>query len=441
MHFQTALPLQSYSNETHKRFGCFAEHRLKLTTPEGVSYNIRVKKTKQLTCLQKLFWTKVDLSRGESTFVNIRSLAKRLHVTPRFAKYLISKKTGKLHQILAICHKICPFAKGLAEEKCLSPYDNLIKSLELFETIESRRPSLTLEAKKEGFAVDNIGNRHLLAYVNPKTNHVDIFLSLKNILGKGGFRTVYPLMDYQTSKATLALSLQIPKKASHNEQTEREFQFLTALKNVKQVVRALFYIDKSDVLCLVTKRCSGTFASLIKSSNISKKKKLEHFVEILKGVVQVHEHSLIHRDLKPQNILYNKKGKIKIIDFNLSCHVQEHDRLTPFCGTAVYQPPEVILRKFKTEPEKIDAWSLGIILYQICEKQKPAFTRLFRQQLRLQQESKLLNDAKKLTFHRLKKTSPLIPIIRGLLNPDPKLRFTVREALMRFQMLKKTARV
>jgi hypothetical protein len=423
MHFQTTIT----------RFGCFAQDRLKLTALEGASYNIRIKKTSRLSCLQKLFWIKVHLPNSEKAFVNIGSVAKRLHVTRRFVKYLISTKTNKLHQIIATCRNIGPFAKSLTEEERLRPNDNLIKALTLFEEIESKRSSLTLEAKKGGFAVDQVGKRHLLAYADPNTDRVDLFVSLKKPLGKGGFRTVYPLMDCQTSKVSMALSLQKQAKPSQADQVEREYRFLKTLQNVKQVVKAFFYINNGDTLFLVTKRCSGTFEEIIKSSKISQKKKLHHFIEVLKGVVQIHENSIIHRDLKPQNILYTKKGKIKIIDFNLSCYAQEQSRLIPFCGTRSYQPPEAILRQVKTEPEKIDAWSLGIILYQICEKQKPEFTRLFKQQLHLQQESKLLEAAKNLSFRRLKRSSPLIPVIRGLLNPDPKLRFSVKEALERLQ--------
>lgn len=428
MYFQDIPPFQCVYTKI-KKFGCFTQNRLKLRTHDGVSYNLRIRSGKP-SCLHKLFWTKVYIDNSE-VFVNLRSLSKRLGMTCRFTKHLLATRSKKLHKIIAICQKIGPFAKSLAEEEPLGLTENFKKSLLLIEEIESQKAFLSIQAIKGGFATKLIQQRHLLARYNPEKKCVDFFLSLKNPLGKGGFRTAYPLMDYQTSKVSLALSLQYPTKPSQVEQTKREYEFLKILESVKQVVRPFFFYKTKDALYLVTKRCSGSFDKIIENSKISLKKKLELFREVVKGVNKIHDHSIIHRDIKPQNILYTKDHKIKIIDFNLSCLNSETSRLTPFCGTAPYQPPEVILRKIKEEPEKIDSFSLGVILYKICEKQSPPFAHLFHKQAHLptieRQEAKLLKAVNNLPFRRLKKGDPLIPIIKGLLNPDPKLRLSAKE--------------
>lgn len=417
-----------FSYATVKRFGCFTQDRLNFE-----SYNFRIKKQRgKLNCLQKLFWVKVTLPNSEKVFVNIRSLAKRLKVTPRFAKLLISGRTKNLQQIIATCQKITPFAKSLAEEESLSRTGNLKKSLILWEKIESQKESLSFQAKNKGSATGRIGERHLLAHFNSQTSSVDFFLSLKKPLGKGGYRTVYPLMNCQTFKVFQALSVQLPSKSNQIKKMEREYRFLTTLQNVKEVVKPYFFINNQNGLFLVTKRCESTFDQIIRDPKVSQKKKLQLFREVLKGVAAIHEQGIIHRDIKPQNILLDKKGKIKIIDFNLSCLKTETSKLVSFCGTAIYQPPEGILRQAKTEPEKIDSWGLGIILYMICEGKRPEFTRLFKEQVHLpiQQQEKILQAAKKLEFSRLKKNDPLIPVIRGLLHTDPHKRLSAKEALL-----------
>lgn len=399
----------SYSQIT--RWGCFVQKRLHFKTSEGSVYNFRVKKhNSSLNCLQKLFWAKIRISHSEIAIVNIGSLAKHLDVTPSFIRHLISTKSKKLEQIIAICQKMSQLSK------CLNV--NLQKALSIDEEIESRRPALLERAKKGEAIVEHLRNRHLLAHLNPKTGGVDFYLSLKKPVGKGAFRSVYPLMNIQTYQIRRAFSIQ---KLDPANRMEREFRFLKALQNVSQVVKTYFYCKNEEGFYLVTKLCKGTFDQL------PQKKKLQLFMETLKGVAHIHREGIIHRDLKPQNILFDEKLKIKIIDFNLSCLASDSHRLRLFCGTSRYMPPEVIFRKIKKEPEKIDAWSLGIILYQICENQFPSFTRLFKKDPEVS-EAELIKKIKKIRFSTLKTNSPLIGVIKGLLNPDPLKRLSVTEA-------------
>lgn len=395
----------------HGMFSCTRlNHRLAFQ-----GYNFRVKKTSHLNCFQKLFWVRVTLPNSENIAINIGSLAKHLKVNRRFVRHLVTK-THKLDEIVAKCQKVVPFAK----EESLS----LKKALTIIEKVESQKSSLL-----EG-GVRRIGQRYLLARLNPENGQVFYYLSLKKPLGQGAFRTVYPLMNYQTGRVSMALAVERPQKPNQKAQIEREYDFLQTLMKVNQVVKPYFLLNDGQSLFLATRRCKGTFEQII-ASNLSLNKKLQFFKEIVEGVASIHDHGIIHRDIKPQNILYTKKGKIKIIDFNLSCLKSESKKLALFCGTPSYQPPEVILRKVKDEPEKIDAWSLGIILYQICEKRRPDFIPLFKQQVHAQerQEKKLIQAAKNLTFRRLKKGDPLLPVIKGLLHVDPKRRLSAKGAL------------
>lgn len=411
-----------YSITTATKFGCFVQNRLKFQ-----NYNFRIKKTRHLNALQKLFWVQVTLPTSEKIAINLRSMAKRLKVTPQDVKSL-AIKFNKLDEMIAELESIAPFSNNLAKEEFLTLKESLI----LKKEIESQKNSLLMKAEKNGSAISKIGNRHLLAHLNPENGSVNFFLSLQKPLGKGAFRTVFPLMDYQTSKVSMALSVQKSEKASHTELMQREYSFLKTLEKVKQVVKPYFLIQEGEFLYLATKRGSETFDDFL-DYEFSQKKKLEFFKEVLKGVAAIHKHGIIHRDIKPQNILLTKKQKVKIIDFNLSCLKTETEKLTRFAGTPAYQPPEVILRKIKELPEKIDAWSLGIILYQICEEKKPKFCPLFKEQNGLPQEErdeqKLMHAVKNLKFSRLKKGDRLIPIIQGLLNPDPHQRLSAKEAL------------
>ncbi|KEI41246.1 uncharacterized protein L969DRAFT_15266 [Mixia osmundae IAM 14324] len=81
-----------------------------------------------------------------------------------------------------------------------------------------------------------------------------------------------------------------------------------------------------------------------------------------------HANSIVHRDLKIENILISKTGNIKIIDFGLSNLFSPHSHLSTFCGSLYFAAPELLNAKVYTGPE-VDIWSFGIVLYVlVCGK-------------------------------------------------------------------------
>lgn len=83
--------------------------------------------------------------------------------------------------------------------------------------------------------------------------------------------------------------------------------------------------------------------------------------EILKGLGCVHNRWQIHRDLKSDNILINKKGEVKISDFGYALQfTKEKTASKDVVGTPAWMAPELIMKKDYTE--SVDIWSLGIII-------------------------------------------------------------------------------
>ncbi|OZJ03558.1 hypothetical protein BZG36_03105 [Bifiguratus adelaidae] len=90
--------------------------------------------------------------------------------------------------------------------------------------------------------------------------------------------------------------------------------------------------------------------------------------QITSALDYCHRNSIVHRDLKIENILISKAGDIKIIDFGLSNLYSPHSHLSTFCGSLYFAAPELLNAKLYTGPE-VDVWSLGIVLYVlVCGK-------------------------------------------------------------------------
>ena len=90
--------------------------------------------------------------------------------------------------------------------------------------------------------------------------------------------------------------------------------------------------------------------------------------QIASALDYCHRNSIVHRDLKIENILISKTGDIKIIDFGLSNLFSPKSHLKTFCGSLYFAAPELLQARQYTGPE-VDIWSFGIVLYVlVCGK-------------------------------------------------------------------------
>lgn len=132
---------------------------------------------------------------------------------------------------------------------------------------------------------------------------------------------------------------------------------------------------KFNDLNLVTEYCTQNLMNVIRFN--SKVMTLDHIkfitYEILKGVHYMHSRGVIHRDLKPLNILVNENWDIKISDFGQSNvkteNLNRDYNLTKYVTTRYYRAPELYLN-YKTGYDKsIDMWSVGCIIAELFNKE------------------------------------------------------------------------
>lgn len=108
----------------------------------------------------------------------------------------------------------------------------------------------------------------------------------------------------------------------------------------------------------------GDLYKLIKGPFIPENEICMLFCQILKGLVFLHTNGIVHRDIKPDNILLTRSQKngvkLKIADFSLAEYYHSN-RMKVICGTPGYIAPEVFTEE--EYDEKVDIFSLGVILY------------------------------------------------------------------------------
>ena len=93
--------------------------------------------------------------------------------------------------------------------------------------------------------------------------------------------------------------------------------------------------------------------------------------EIILAIEHLHEHNIVYRDLKPENLLLDREGHIKLCDFGLCKEDVTGDTVKTICGTPEYLAPEVL--QHKTYGKSVDWWSLGNVMFEMIAGLPPFF--------------------------------------------------------------------
>lgn len=115
----------------------------------------------------------------------------------------------------------------------------------------------------------------------------------------------------------------------------------------------------------------STLAEKIKDRPLEFERALDIAIQVLSGLQEAHEGGILHRDIKPGNILLTKKGAAKITDFGLA-QLADRSRLTTrgkVMGTPAYMSPEQI--QGKEVDQRTDLWSVGVLLFEMLTGRLP----------------------------------------------------------------------
>ncbi|XP_049605915.1 traf2 and NCK-interacting protein kinase isoform X2 [Syngnathus scovelli] len=206
---------------------------------------------------------------------------------------------------------------------------------------------------------------------------------LVELVGNGTYGQVYKGRHVKTGQ--LAAIKVMDVTGDEEEEIKAEINMLKKYSHHRNI--ATYYgafIKKNppgmdDQLWLVMEFCgAGSVTDLIKNTKGSSLK--EEWIayvcrEILRGLTHLHQHKVIHRDIKGQNVLLTENAEVKLVDFGVSAQLDRTvGRRNTFIGTPYWMAPEVIAcdeNPDATYDFKSDLWSLGITAIEMAEGAPP----------------------------------------------------------------------
>ncbi|MCX7797706.1 MAG: protein kinase [Melioribacter sp.] len=195
-----------------------------------------------------------------------------------------------------------------------------------------------------------------------------------DILGVGGTGKVFKAKDVYTSEI---FALKIINPILLNEEENRkllanEGKILTKIDNENVVKVYEFGESERHSYIVMEYLPGGTLDEYIRNNfPIAIEKVINIALQICNGLIAIHKQNIIHRDLKSSNIMFDRNGKVKIMDFGLSKSplVTTMTTLGTIMGTLGYVAPEQITNI--NLDKRVDIFSMGVILYQMVTNKLP----------------------------------------------------------------------
>ncbi len=207
------------------------------------------------------------------------------------------------------------------------------------------------------------------------TGETEIVKYLKGtFLGRGGFAKCYIFQNLSTNKITAA---KIIAKSSLGKSREKQ-KLINEIKIHKalhhnNIVHFEHYFEDNDNVFLLLELCSNkSLNELLKRRKVLTELEVQVYVlQIIKALKYLHNHRIIHRDLKLSNLFLSENMELKIGDFGLATKLDfEGEKKRTVCGTPNYIAPEILDGKFGYSFE-VDIWSLGVIIYTLIIGKPP----------------------------------------------------------------------
>ncbi|XP_019170175.1 PREDICTED: CBL-interacting protein kinase 5 [Ipomoea nil] len=186
-------------------------------------------------------------------------------------------------------------------------------------------------------------------------------------LGQGMFAKVYHARNLKSGEnvAVKVIDKKKVMKVGLIDQIKREISVMSMIKHPNVVQLHEVMASKTKIYFVMEYVRGGELFNKVAKGRLREEVARKYFQQLIAAVDFCHSRGVYQRDLKPENLLLDEMGNLKVSDFGLSALAESRRQdglLHTTCGTPAYVAPEVITKR-GYDGEKADIWSCGVILF------------------------------------------------------------------------------
>ena len=197
---------------------------------------------------------------------------------------------------------------------------------------------------------------------------------IEKVLGKGGFGLVYLAYDEQLDRL-VAIKVPHAKRIAKPEDAKAYLTEARTVANLDHpgIVPVHDVGSTEDCPCyVVSKYIEGTdLSAKLKQQRLKYREAAELVATVAEALHYAHKQGIVHRDVKPGNILIGKYGQLFVVDFGLALREENIGKGPKYAGTPAYMSPEQARGEGHRVDGRSDIFSLGIVFYELLAGRQP----------------------------------------------------------------------
>ncbi|AEE32527.1 kinase family with ARM repeat domain-containing protein [Arabidopsis thaliana] len=236
------------------------------------------------------------------------------------------------------------------------------------------------------------------------------------LVGEGSFGRVYKgRRKYTGQTVAMKFIMKQGKTDKDIHSLRQEIEILRKLKH-ENIIEMLDSFENAREFCVVTEFAQGELFEILEDDKCLPEEQVQAIAkQLVKALDYLHSNRIIHRDMKPQNILIGAGSVVKLCDFGFARAMSTNTVvLRSIKGTPLYMAPELV--KEQPYDRTVDLWSLGVILYELYVGQPPFYTNSVYALIRHIVKDPVKYPDEMSTYFE--------SFLKGLLNKEPHSRLT-----------------